>query len=187
MGVIISAPYIDLGQIINASKPTARVDGSALVVGDRWVNSATGEQWFWNGTYWLSHVMTNVLRPSGITDNANLTIPLIPSRQLFLRNVVFGASIPPTSLDASNFWTITFATTFSGDWTSQVSTSVVYNNSSQAINNRPFLINANLNFATSLGSLSQYPDTYRISFVKTGNPSSISVWSMYALYYHFIG
>ena len=48
------------GQIINSvahfvrsTTPTVRVDGSALVVGDRWFNPTTGQQGFWNGTLWL--------------------------------------------------------------------------------------------------------------------------------------
>jgi hypothetical protein len=36
------------------TKPTTRVDGSALVSGDLWFNPSTGAQGFWNNTYWLS-------------------------------------------------------------------------------------------------------------------------------------
>jgi len=53
--------FIPNGALINgvanfytSTKPTIRVDGSALVIGDRWVNSSTGVEGFYNGTYWLS-------------------------------------------------------------------------------------------------------------------------------------
>jgi hypothetical protein len=37
-----------------ATKPITRVDGSALVVGDKWYNPVSGIEGFWNGTLWLS-------------------------------------------------------------------------------------------------------------------------------------
>jgi hypothetical protein len=40
------------------TKPTARGDSSALVVGDRWWKTDTGEEWSWNGTYWLGEPIT---------------------------------------------------------------------------------------------------------------------------------
>ena len=39
-----------------ATKPTARPDGSALVARDRWYKTDDGTEWFWNGTYWLGHL-----------------------------------------------------------------------------------------------------------------------------------
>jgi hypothetical protein len=36
------------------TKPTTRVDGTALVVGDLWYNPSNGVSGFWNGTAWLS-------------------------------------------------------------------------------------------------------------------------------------
>ena len=49
------------GQVINGvahfvrtTKPTVRIDGSALVVGDRWYKPSDSTEWVWNGTYWLS-------------------------------------------------------------------------------------------------------------------------------------
>ena len=40
--------------IYQAAKPTTRVDGSALVVGDRWYKPSIQTELIWNGTYWLS-------------------------------------------------------------------------------------------------------------------------------------
>lgn len=63
MAGLIYAPTLSLpdGALINGvanfyrnTKPLTRVDGSALAVGDRWFNSATDVEGFWNGTYWLT-------------------------------------------------------------------------------------------------------------------------------------
>jgi hypothetical protein len=52
------------------TKPTTRVDGSALVIGDLWYSPNTGSQGFWNGTYWLTTTedqikFSNVPFPAG--------------------------------------------------------------------------------------------------------------------------
>lgn len=39
---------------IGGLKPTTRSNGSALVSGDRWLDTADRLWWQWNGTYWLS-------------------------------------------------------------------------------------------------------------------------------------
>jgi hypothetical protein len=39
------------------TKPTARGDGSALVAGDKWYKKDTGEEWWWNGTYWVGDII----------------------------------------------------------------------------------------------------------------------------------
>ena len=61
MGMIYAPPSIipngalinDVCHIYQNIKPTARLDGSALVVRDKWYNTDTGVEGFWNGTYWL--------------------------------------------------------------------------------------------------------------------------------------
>ena len=61
MGMIYAPPsIIPNGALINnvchiyqTTKPTTRPDGSALVVRDKWYNTDTGVEGFWNGTYWL--------------------------------------------------------------------------------------------------------------------------------------
>ena len=44
--------------IANAVKPTVRSDGSALVARDSWYNTTNGTWWFWNGTYWVSPLIS---------------------------------------------------------------------------------------------------------------------------------
>lgn len=46
-----------IAQINQSTLPVTRPDGSALVVRDKWYNTASGEEWFWNGTYWLSLIL----------------------------------------------------------------------------------------------------------------------------------
>jgi hypothetical protein len=68
MGLIVKPSVIVDGAIINgiahfvrSTKPTARIDGSALVARDRWYNSLTGDTGFFNGTYWLGRTLDNVV------------------------------------------------------------------------------------------------------------------------------
>lgn len=37
-----------------STKPTLRPDGSALVNGDRWIDTTDGREWRWTSPYWLS-------------------------------------------------------------------------------------------------------------------------------------
>lgn len=48
----LSSP-VDLSQTISTTKPTTRVNGSALVVGDIWQNLTDRVLCFWDGTQWL--------------------------------------------------------------------------------------------------------------------------------------
>jgi len=49
-GVLIGG----VANFYSSAKPTNRVGGSALVIGDLWFNPINGIQGFWNGTYWLN-------------------------------------------------------------------------------------------------------------------------------------
>lgn len=55
------------GEIVNGvayfvrtSAPATRIDGSALVAGDRWYNSSTGRWAFWRSPYWLSTEVNSI-------------------------------------------------------------------------------------------------------------------------------
>lgn len=62
MGMIYApSSIIPNGALINgvchiyqSTKPTARPDGSTLVIGDIWYNTTRIVKGFWNGTYWVS-------------------------------------------------------------------------------------------------------------------------------------
>jgi hypothetical protein len=112
-----------------ATKPLTRVDGSALVIGDRWFNPSTGEDWFWNGTYFLStqlfytsnfSVATVSSSTNIIANWGNLAASLDGSRiiqapfkpkpfgvasSIFFENISwFGNIAAAGTIDASNYW-----------------------------------------------------------------------------------
>jgi hypothetical protein len=74
------------------TKPTTRVDGSALVIGDLWVNPSTGVEGFWNGTYWLDkcHSIISSFTPPNFANTGGIYFTL-PSSAFFIEQVVLGA------------------------------------------------------------------------------------------------
>jgi len=115
MGVIISSPYIDLSQIVNASKPTTRIDGSALVTGDRWYSPTTGIEATWNGTYWLSPMQTanfiNIPSTNLVTAGGAQFFYAFPqANNLYLIDfcITFYNNSYFNAIDANNFLTVTF-------------------------------------------------------------------------------
>ena len=109
--------------------PTTRPDSSALQIGDRWVNSSTGVDGFWNGTYWLESVLRTTIPeappPSSITPNnvIGLNYSLVTDWRVFLQAFVFvekvalypvpGAAQLPVG-DASNYMNFNFGYCSSG-------------------------------------------------------------------------
>jgi hypothetical protein len=74
-----------------STKPTIRVDQSALVVGDLWFNPSTGMQGFWNGTYWLDLSRTNIsiFNPPNFANFGEVfLIPITSS--FFIEEIIFG-------------------------------------------------------------------------------------------------
>ena len=71
-GVLIGG----VANFFTSTKPIARVDGTALVVGDLWVNASTGVQGFWNGTYWLSSELLYLTRWRNVINSASLVFPV---------------------------------------------------------------------------------------------------------------
>lgn len=92
--------------IVQSSRPTTRVDGSALVVGDAWYNTSTGDNWSWNGTYWLSsNFFTQTLsRSANTAGTADGDVPLVAvgNGNVFLESVGFLVRTPSFH-DVSNF------------------------------------------------------------------------------------
>ena len=108
-GVLING----VANFYQPTKPTTRVDGSALVAGDLWYNSTTRLKWFWNGTYWLSEQSLKA-ETSFVFLNASSSPFLCGMQQLTNGNTsVFVERIHATVLtlganDASNYWTLDF-------------------------------------------------------------------------------
>jgi hypothetical protein len=97
------------------TKPTARGNGSALVVGDRWWKIDDGTEWYWNGTYWLSErfVYSNLTSTSIFNFATTQSYPLsfsifsyFPNNQLFIESATIAWSITSGSCDSTNKWTI---------------------------------------------------------------------------------
>lgn len=106
---------ISNGTIINGianfyqtTKPTTRVDGSALVVGDRWYKIDDGTEWFWNGTYWLSVCQKTLSHPqlTNVSSTGFSFPDSIPSKgSVFIENV-FCYSIVLTTNNNSDYWIV---------------------------------------------------------------------------------
>jgi len=111
--------------IVNASKPTVRGNGNALIADDIWIDTANNIIWFWNGTYWLSHhrfylsASTN-FSASTIALNTTERIPILSSTSqtnFFLETMTWNTSL--AGLDATNYWSIqSFALFTNGNTTS---------------------------------------------------------------------
>jgi hypothetical protein len=92
-----------------SAKPTTRVDGSALVIGDRWINPVTGVEGFWNGTYWLSNQVrqssgrvTGVSASIVITNGVPAGAATLPQEAIF---IAFGKiSISGPAASETDYW-----------------------------------------------------------------------------------
>jgi hypothetical protein len=97
--------------IYQTSKPTTRVDGSALVIGDRWWKTDDGTEWYWNGTYWLTetyiqnahgHQSTTCIYPNVAATLNNPYYLLIGAIDfpIFLQSVDYLIGLPAVSTSA---------------------------------------------------------------------------------------
>lgn len=100
-------------QIINgvahftqSTAPTERVGGDALVAGDRWYNPTTRDNWFWNGTYWLSPEIV-VAAAFHTTLGSVQSAERYNVKGYFLRKIEYAYATSGV-LDENNFWTFTF-------------------------------------------------------------------------------
>jgi hypothetical protein len=94
------------------TKPTVRGDNSALVVGDRWWKTDTGEEWFWNGSYWLSSQKIFGTTPIGAFSLLNSAVSLLSAAPLrkshYLSNIYVEFSRTTGTIDVSNGYLLTF-------------------------------------------------------------------------------
>jgi hypothetical protein len=95
-----------------ATKPTVRGDGSALVIGDRWWKTDDGTEWFWNGTYWLGDINYVTLPRYSTSTSSSTSVSFhpqndqvpIPGRKVLIESVVCYMST--ASQDNSNNYTV---------------------------------------------------------------------------------
>jgi hypothetical protein len=111
-GVLIGG----VANFFTSTKPIARVDGTALVVGDLWYNPSTGVQGFWNGTYWLTtytidgSVTGSAANVTALTTTVSAFAP-IKTANSFLEKILIQYRRTTGILDASNRYDLTFAET----------------------------------------------------------------------------
>lgn len=95
-----------------SSKPVVRPDGSALVVGDTWINaSENSEIYTWDGTYFRGK---NQAATQNLFAGANTGFRFqMPQEIILIRKCVQSYFVSTTN-DASNYWTWSFGRTASG-------------------------------------------------------------------------
>jgi len=112
---------VDNGIVINgvanfwqSTPPTTRVDGSALVDGDRWWNPSTQTNGFWNGTYWLTtqqyvsqfNVNSAALVFDISSSGNNLLHGMVPiTEDFFAESVTLQVLTNGSTFDSNNYWT----------------------------------------------------------------------------------
>jgi hypothetical protein len=135
------------------TKPLARGDGSPLVSGDFWRNPTNGQEWTWNGTYWLSAPTWNSNLSPEITDKDSTQILIPTSLQIasganptwFLHDfsLLFTATQPEPSTD---YCTFSYKTQncITGVYTSE---DVIYSSQGEEADSSAFVIRQSPNIA----------------------------------------
>jgi hypothetical protein len=84
--------------------------------GDIWrerdVNSDLVEQWFWNGTYWLSTrtFTEDFVRQGTITSRSDYMKVVSYTYNIFVTEIRVSTKVGTTGFDASNYWLFYFGT-----------------------------------------------------------------------------
>jgi hypothetical protein len=87
---------------------------SSPTTGQRWDElDGSGnlvEQWFWNGTYWLSRTIYSAStgQVSAVNTAFNMTPPLVPVTGYFILQGIIGLAAGPTTYSGTNFWSFEF-------------------------------------------------------------------------------
>ena len=163
------------------TKPTTRGDGSALVIGDRWWKNDTGEEWFWNGTYWLSPIERYSVAWTGPINTTNNTVALLPQNsspkingnlntRVFIHRAGLIFSQYSLNWDATNYWRVILRKT--GDnippaFGNEDLTITIF--TSNAPSTSPFVRIIGENIVSPVGIMG-----LSFGFAKFGNPSDIS-------------
>ncbi|MDX1976454.1 MAG: hypothetical protein SFT94_02165 [Pseudanabaenaceae cyanobacterium bins.68] len=103
-----SKPLVDLSQIVGVTKPLTRVDGFALVAGDRFYRTSDGIEFYWTGTVWAStqlftHTFGTVSTSGGGYTQSNLEIP--NDFNCLITGFRIQGRIDGSTNNASDYWT----------------------------------------------------------------------------------
>ena len=149
---------MDLTQIISATKPTVRVDGSALVVGDRWVNTTDFVNCFWNGTFWLGTAIISSSNTITATSNAapgaftGIAAPV--GSQIFL-DFAFASYLNSSASPAINYYQLNLCTR--QNWISAtVTRGSIDGTSASYVGNATVAINTALTVGVNAGQVSEF-------------------------------
>jgi hypothetical protein len=166
--------------IYQTSKPTTRVDGSALVASDRWWKTNDGTEWFWNGTYWLSsfrfRTWTGRLSASA-TAAVSLTAGSTLPADFFVHSI---------SLSTSGVHTLTDHYTFEFGYGALASPASYFSNSlisTESFPNTAEYVIAINQFNGGIVGNGRNHQTMRFNIVKVGTPSTL-LYSVEYLYSH---
>lgn len=165
------ASYVTNGAAIfrQAAKPTTRSDSSALVSGDRWLDTTELSWWIWNGSHWLSEqiysaptAMTDIIGTTGL---GHFDVP--QGYNLHLLRFAVAGFAGGAAYNGSNSWLISLDRRTASSEDSE--TSITLN--AQAVSER-FRVQTTLNRyvdAIALGITS-----YRLAAYKTNSPGNLS-------------
>lgn len=183
-GVLINGQ----ANFVRATKPLTRINGSALVADDRWHDTTTNTDWFWNGTYWASlEVFTAPSTLSGTSSQSATGGNAPPYCGLGLRQPILLVSVSYLvrilgTHDASNNWTIQ-ANSFNGagqtaNVGSPINTFTTWSlaNSSTWVQREVPLLNTY--FGTDFYDI-------RFTYTRNGTPANFA-WSFAALNYRLV-
>jgi len=158
-----------------STKPTERSAGVPLVVGDHWYNTSDGTEGFWNGTYWLSLRRFATLNNFGVSGSTSLYAPFhrdysaqadgaISSGIFYIHSL--NSVVRASTVDASNYWTITGAIHTPNGTPTWTTSTITYN--SAVIYQKNTLLQNTAIFASHANQAS-------INATKVGSPGGITL------------
>jgi hypothetical protein len=193
MGIVITNPVGNLpdGSLINnianfyrATKPLTRVDGSALGIGDRWINSSNADTWIWNGTYWIGATeFRKVTIRASATATITISMPfehigsLIQCTSFEITGVSGTGGTPDPNVD---YWTFAITAYQVGNTNSQgtiTGLSVSSQGSSYSTSGIPYFLKTSsstvLDFTGNPNAVTNIPRGLNCTFTKFGSASNL--------------
>ena len=111
----LANPTIQNGfyQFVQDTAPTQRAVGVPLVAGDRWYKTDDGTEWFWNGTYWLSQIISQPATGFDYDCTSSSILTIFPfsmpsSSAILISGLWLRLRIVSGLHDTTNNWTISF-------------------------------------------------------------------------------
>ena len=168
-GGVSSLAAPNLTQITSATKPTTRVGGTALVVGDVWINPTAQTQGFWNGTYWVSAQKSFETWFDGVPIGTLRMLALNHQNDILFESNTITFAVLGTVNNASNYWQVQLANLTLSLNNTSCNTSALTFAASTA-----YKVVSTLNIFNSLASFSSgQSNNYYLGISVVGSPSNI--------------